>query len=76
MRAYTSVFTSVILAFLILTTQIAFAADVQLKQYSNGGIYEGEFLNGKQHGQGKYISADGYEYSGQWINGKFNPPKF
>ena len=69
MRAYRSILPSVIATFLILTNQIAFAGDVQLKQYSNGGIYEGEFLNGKQHGNGKYISADGYEYSGQWVNG-------
>ena len=69
MRAHMNVFAAVIIAIPTLAGHIALATDVQLKQYSNGGIYEGEFLNGKQHGQGKYISADGYEYSGQWVNG-------
>ncbi len=31
---------------------IAFG-EVIVKQYETGGIYEGEFVNGKQHGQGK-----------------------
>ena len=53
----------------MIASEMVWASDVQLKQYSNGGIYEGEFLNGKQHGIGKYISADGYEYSGQRSNG-------
>jgi len=27
---------------------------IQTKQYDTGGVYEGEFRDGKQHGQGKY----------------------
>ena len=69
MRANINSFYSIIIVTLVLTNQIVMASDVQIKQYSNGGIYEGEFLDGKQHGTGKYTSADGYEYSGQWVNG-------
>ena len=63
------VFSSTIVIVSLFTTQIVQASDIQIKQYSNGGIYEGEFLNGKQHGKGKYTSADGYEYIGQWLEG-------
>ena len=48
---------------------IAFG-EVIVKQYETGGIYEGEFLNGKQHGQGKYRLPNGYTYEGSWIDGR------
>jgi len=32
---------------------------VQTKQYDTGGIYEGEFKDGKQHGSGKYTLPNG-----------------
>ena len=31
-----------------------------IQQYDNGGIYEGEFRNGVQHGQGTYRLPNGY----------------
>ena len=43
---------------------------VQTKQYETGGVYEGEFLDGKQHGTGKYTLPNGYEYQGQWVEGR------
>ena len=38
--------------------------------YSNGGVYHGEVLDGKRHGQGKCTNADGEVYEGQWKEGK------
>ena len=69
MRAHGHLISLVLGTVLITASPAVLAADIQLKQYSNGGIYEGEFLDGKQHGFGKYTSADGYEYSGQWVEG-------
>ena len=34
--------------------------------YSNGDVYNGEFENGRRHGQGKYTYANGDEYEGQF----------
>ena len=44
-------------------------AEVQIKQYADGSVYEGTFENGRQHGTGTYRLPDGYEYSGEWVNG-------
>ena len=46
------------------------AQDVQTKQYDDGGIYEGSFRNGLQHGQGTYTLPNGFEYSGEWVDGE------
>ena len=38
--------------------------------YKNGNIkYEGDFINGKYEGKGKFIREDGNYYIGQWKNG-------
>ena len=37
---------------------------------SESGTYEGQFLNGKFHGQGMFKWKDGGAYVGQWRNGK------
>ena len=51
--------------------QNAFSEEnIHIKQYETGGIYEGEFLNGKQHGKGKYSLPNGYSYEGEWKNGR------
>ena len=39
------------------------------KEYDSGAIYQGEFRDGKQHGQGTYTAPDGYEYTGDWVDG-------
>ena len=44
--------------------------NVQTKQYDDGGIYEGTFRNGLQHGTGTYTLPNGYEYAGEWIDGE------
>jgi ATP-dependent protease ClpP protease subunit len=41
-----------------------------IQQYDNGGIYEGQFHNGVQHGQGTYRLPNGYEYIGAWVDGE------
>ena len=46
------------------------AQTVQTKQYDDGGVYEGEFLNGKQNGTGTYRLPNGYEYTGDWVDGE------
>ncbi len=57
----------------ILAATIAssgFAQDVQTKQYDDGGVYEGTFVDGKQDGTGTYRLPNGYEYTGQWVAGE------
>ena len=44
--------------------------EIVTRQYSDGGIYEGTFKNGKQDGHGTYKLPNGYEYSGEWVDGK------
>ncbi len=37
--------------------------------YKNGYIkYDGDFVNGKKEGKGKYVWEDGEYYIGQWLN--------
>ena len=43
------------------------AQEVVTKQYDDGGIYEGTFKDGKQHGKGTYRLPNGYEYEGDWV---------
>jgi hypothetical protein len=45
-------------------------AQVLTKQYDDGGVYEGTFRGGVQHGIGTYKLPNGYEYSGEWIDGE------
>jgi hypothetical protein len=40
------------------------------KTNEKGDKYEGEFLNGKYHGYGKYVFLDGEIYEGYFANGK------
>ncbi len=57
----------------VLATGLAtsgYAQTVETKQYDDGGIYEGTFLDGKQHGTGTYRLPNGYEYTGEWIEGE------
>ena len=49
-------------------------ADVDLAHvqhtYSDGGYYEGQWLDGKRHGQGKMHWPSGDCYEGQWLDDK------
>lgn len=38
--------------------------------YSNGDVYEGEWKEGKRHGQGKITWPTGVVYEGNWKEGK------
>ena len=51
---------------------MAGAADAQVitKEYDDGGVYEGTFRNGRQHGQGAYTLPNGYQYEGDWVEGE------
>ena len=43
---------------------------VGLKKYHNGDIYEGDFENGLNHGEGKLIfGKNGNEYIGEFYEG-------
>ncbi|MCJ8335250.1 MAG: 2-isopropylmalate synthase, partial [Epibacterium sp.] len=44
-------------------------SQISSKQDEVGGVYEGTFKGGLQHGQGTYRLPDGYEYSGEWVEG-------
>ena len=46
------------------------AEPVVTKQYDDGGVYEGTFRNGRQHGQGSYTLPSGYRYEGDWVDGQ------
>ena len=37
-------------------------------QFSNGAIYQGQWLQGKKHGQGVESYPDGSEYTGKFAN--------
>lgn len=39
-------------------------------KYDNGDVYEGDFVNGKKHGDGKYTRADGSVFDGEYKNDK------
>ena len=38
--------------------------------YNVGDVYEGEYVNEKKHGKGKYTSANGDVYEGDFVEGK------
>ena len=59
-----------VLTMVVALAGIADAQEVITKQYDEGGVYEGTFLNGKQHGTGTYTLPSGYTYSGEWANGE------
>jgi hypothetical protein len=50
-------------------TALAQTEGVLTRQYEDGGIYEGEFRDGLQHGQGTYRLPNGFEYTGEWLEG-------
>ncbi|MFQ5439642.1 MAG: 2-isopropylmalate synthase, partial [Paracoccaceae bacterium] len=46
------------------------SGEIVTKEYETGGIYEGTFKDGKQHGTGTYKLPNGYEYTGDWFEGE------
>ncbi|CAF3911005.1 unnamed protein product [Rotaria sordida] len=40
--------------------------------WSNGGRYEGNFINGTRNGYGVYYCRDGSKCAGQWVDGYMN----
>ncbi|MEL6425456.1 MAG: 2-isopropylmalate synthase, partial [Pseudomonadota bacterium] len=66
-----------LLAATIIATGFAFGAYAQdaatgeqAIYEDTGGVYEGEFKDGLQHGQGTYRLPNGYEYTGNWVDGR------
>ena len=49
-----------------------FNKEIHKKIYDDGSVYEGEFVDGKRNGKGKYTYADGTVYEGDFIDGNFN----
>ena len=45
---------------------------VLTRQYEDGGMYEGEFRDGLQHGVGTYRLPNGFEYTGDWVAGEIS----
>lgn len=43
-----------------------------IKELGNGSCYEGEWVQGKYEGKGKYKFANGDVYEGDFKNGKAN----
>merc|ERR1711970_645540 len=41
-------------------------------QWPDGRVYEGDFLEGRKHGEGTHWWPDGRSYRGQWKDGKQN----
>lgn len=46
--------------------------DYGVYSYHSGMQYEGEWKNGKRHGQGTLTYADGSKYIGNWSNGRMH----
>ena len=40
--------------------------------FTNGDVYKGEFVEGKQHGRGTTAYADKDKYVGEWENGTYH----
>ena len=65
------VLTSTLFAAALMAAPLAAqTSDIVIKQYDDGGIYEGTFRNGLQHGTGTYTLPNGYQYSGDWVDGE------
>jgi hypothetical protein len=59
--AYSRTLTAIALAGLVASAAWAQDGSVQTKQYEDGGVYEGTFKDGLQHGTGTYRLPNGYE---------------
>ena len=57
-------------AFTAASTATGQTSSILTKQYEDGGVYEGTFKDGRQHGIGTYTLPSGYEYTGAWLDGE------
>jgi hypothetical protein len=44
--------------------------NIKKKTYSDGSVYEGEWILGQRHGKGKIIYSDGTVHKGEWSEGE------
>ncbi len=45
-----------------------YLARIEMTQYALRNTYYGSFKNGKRHGKGTFLYADGTKYEGSWEN--------
>src|SRR5262245_11360941 len=45
-------------------------AHADIVRYADGGIYDGDMVNGKRQGLGTYYYPNGARYDGQWFAGE------
>ena len=63
------VLTSTLFAAALMAAPLAAqTSDIVIKQYDDGGIYEGSWVDSKMHGKGTYTFANGNVYEGEWTN--------
>ena len=54
----------------VLPAESCAKSTVKREELKNGDVYEGEYKDGKYHGQGKYTSSKGWVYEGQFTDGQ------
>ena len=54
----------------VLPAERCAKSTVKREELKNGDVYEGEYKDGKYHGQGKYTSSKGWVYEGQFTDGQ------
>ena len=56
------IFSALAVQSFVSTAAFGQSTSIVTKQYDDGGVYEGTFRDGLQHGQGTYRLPNGYEY--------------
>lgn len=45
-------------------------SDINIIEFDNGDVYEGDISNGMRHGNGRIVYRDGTSFEGEWVNDK------
>ena len=62
--------TSTALSLLLMSLASVSYGQVEIINYSDGGVYVGEVRNGQRNGQGTYTYASGSVYVGEYRDGE------
>ena len=62
--------TSTALSLLLMSLASVSYGQVETINYSDGGVYVGEVMNGQRNGQGTYTYASGSVYVGEYRDGE------